>query len=225
MTLSTCSRWQNAVPASGTGAVDLLRSTTGHRLRVDTSGHLVAVARARTRDPLCVRLRQSDDRRERALARARIEPQHNPPLHRDPRLAWLPAAGCRNEALPARPARPRPRLRRDQLDGHPRDLGPASAGPQRRDRIHRKHGHPRRRRTSSTSSAAARRAPVSARSTSTCTSAPACRRTAPASARRCLRSSPSERFEEILDAADLVAQVRTRSRTAPRFAPRWSESG
>ena len=48
------------------------------------NGH-VAVARARPRDPLVVRLRPAVDRRQRALARARSQPEHRSPLHRDAR--------------------------------------------------------------------------------------------------------------------------------------------
>ena len=73
-----------------------------------------------------------------------LEPQHHPSLHRDADLARVPAAGCGDEALPARTARPRPGLCGDQLDGHPRDLGPAPAGSERRDRVHRQHGDSRR---------------------------------------------------------------------------------
>ena len=105
---------------------------------------VVAVARTRPRDPVGLRLRPLDDRRQRALARARPEQEHHASLHRDPDVAGLPAAGRGDEALPARPARPRPGLRGDQLDGHPRDLGPAPAGAQRRDRLHRQPGDPRR---------------------------------------------------------------------------------
>ena len=93
-------------------------------------------------------------RSQRPLAAGRPQPQHDPPLRRDARRARLPAAGRRDAQVPARPARARPRLLGDQLDGAAPHLGAASAAAQRRDRTHREHGGPRRRRTSSTSSAA-----------------------------------------------------------------------
>ena len=120
-------------------------------------------------------LRPAADRRQRALARARPEPEHGAPLHRDARQARLPAAGPRLEALPARPEGARPRLLGDQLDGRARDLRAAPATAQRRDGAHGQPRDPRRRSTSSTSSAAAPRSRASGRSTSTSTSAHGCR--------------------------------------------------
>ena len=108
-------------------------------------GH-VAVARARPRDPLLVQLRPPADRRQRALARARPEPEHGAPLRRDARQARLPPAGPRLEALPARPEGARPRLLGAELDGSARDLRPVPAPAQRRDAAHGQPRDPRRHR-------------------------------------------------------------------------------
>ena len=104
----------------------------------------LAVAGARPGDPLLVPLRPSADRRQRALARARAEPEHGAPLHRHARPARLPAAGPGLEALPARPEGARPRLLGDQLDGPAGDLRPVPAAAQRRDGLHGQPGDPRR---------------------------------------------------------------------------------
>ena len=149
----------------------------------------LAVARARARDPLRVRLRPAADRRQRALARAVAEPQHRAPLHRDARPARLPAAGPRLEALPARPK---------VLDLgfsaiNSMDVREISAPHLRRlstRRATRSTSRSSTASTSSTSSAAARRSRGSARSTSTSTSARDCPRTAPRWARRSSPSSP-----------------------------------
>ena len=106
----------------------------------------VAVARTRPGHSLLLRIRPPADRRQRALARARPEPEHRAPLRRDAREARLPPAGSRLEALPARPESARPRLLGDQLDGRPRDLGPAPAPAERRDGVHRQPRDPRRHR-------------------------------------------------------------------------------
>ena len=78
--------------------------------------------------------------------RARPEPEHRSPLYRDARAARLPPAGCRLEALPARPASARSRVLGDQLDGPAGDLRSAPAPAQRRDAAHREPGDPRRHR-------------------------------------------------------------------------------
>ena len=108
-------------------------------------GH-VPVARARAGNPLLVPPRPAADRRQRALARARPEPEHGAPLRRHARQARLPAAGPRLEALPARPEGARPRLLGDQLDGPAGDLRAAPAAAQRRDGVHGQPGDPRRHR-------------------------------------------------------------------------------
>ena len=49
--------------------------------------HLLAVARARSRDPLVVSLEQPPPRRQRPRARGRSQPFHDAPVHLDPRRA------------------------------------------------------------------------------------------------------------------------------------------
>ena len=184
-------------------------------------GH-VAVARARPRDPLLVPLRPAADRRQRALARARPEPEHGAPLRRDAREARLPAAGPRLEALPARPEGARPRLLGDQLDGPARDLRPAPAAAQRRDAATRSTWRSSTAPTSSTSSAAARPGPASGRSTSTSTSARGCRPTARRWGRR---SSPSfPRIASRRSSSDRLRAARAEHAHRPRRVPRGARA-
>ena len=104
------------------------------------------VAGAGARDPLVIHIRPATARGQRVGPRGGIEPQHDPSLHRHSRRSRLPPAGRADQEVPARPARGRPRLLGDQLDGAAGDLGATPAAAERRDRPHREHGDPRRRR-------------------------------------------------------------------------------
>ena len=130
------SHWRNGVPRVRTSGVET-RSP---------ERHLLAVARARPRDPLVVSLRQPAARRQRPRARGRPQPLDDASLHLDARRARLPAAGPGVAQVPARAARARPRVLGDQLDGPARGRRAAPAAAERRDRPHRQHGGARRRR-------------------------------------------------------------------------------
>ena len=130
--------------------------------------------------------------RARARSRARVAATTHRYVATLATLGYLQQDAATTQ-VPARPARARPRLLRDQLDGAARGLGAAPARALRRDRPDRQHGDPRRRSTSSTSSAAAARGAGSATSTSTSTSARGCPPTAPRSGKVLLALLPPER--------------------------------
>ncbi len=170
-------------------------------------------------------------RRERARARGRPQPLE--PTHRY--IATLATLGYLEQdrgdaAVPAGPARARPRLLGDQLDGAAPDRRARPPGALRRDRPHGQHGRPRRRSTSSTSSAAAAPARASARSTSTSTSARACRPTAPRWARCCSPRLPDEELEARLARIDFARRgpntitARQRARRGARAGARAAAS-
>ena len=81
----------------------------------------VAVAGARARDPLRVQARDAGARDQRARPGAWADALDLAPLRGDAGAARLPPAEPAVAEVPARPARPRPRLLGDQLDGAPPD--------------------------------------------------------------------------------------------------------